>query len=91
MLHPAADSIANTLLDMPFRILMVTVFDILLYFMTGLTYNAGAFFIFWSMTLLLTFTMVAFFRALSATSAAEAVATMIGGLVVIDVALYAVS
>lgn len=89
MLHPAADAAANTLLDMPFRLLMVTVFDILLYFMTGLVYDAGAFFIFWTMTLLLTFTMVAFFRALSATTKAEAVATMVAGLVIIDVALYA--
>ncbi|KAK0564174.1 ATP-binding cassette transporter snq2 [Tilletia horrida] len=89
MLHPSTDALANTLLDMPIRIINVTIFDILLYFMTKLYYSPGAFFVFWSTTLLATYTMVAFFRALAATCRSEAFATMIGGLAVIDSALYA--
>ncbi|KAK0566531.1 ATP-binding cassette transporter snq2 [Tilletia horrida] len=57
--------------------------------MTRLWFSADAFFVFWSTTLLATYTMVAFFRALAATCRSEAFATMIGGLAVIDSALYA--
>ncbi|CAD6948316.1 unnamed protein product, partial [Tilletia caries] len=89
MLHPAADALANTLLDIPIRIINVTVFDVILYFMTHLYFSADAFFVFWATTLLATYTMVAFFRALAATCRSEALATMIGGLAVIDSALYA--
>jgi len=89
MLHPSADALANTLLDLPIRVINVTVFDVLLYFMTRLYFSADAFFVFWSTTLLATYTMVAFFRALAATCRSEALATMIGGLAVIDSALYA--
>ncbi|CAD6933547.1 unnamed protein product, partial [Tilletia laevis] len=89
MLNPAADALANTLLDIPIRMINVTVFDVILYFMTHLYFSADAFFVFWTTTLLATYTMVAFFRALAATCRSEALATMIGGLAVIDSALYA--
>ncbi|EPQ31436.1 uncharacterized protein PFL1_00771 [Pseudozyma flocculosa PF-1] len=89
MIHPAADAIANTLLDFPIRIVTLTLFDVIIYFMTGLAVSADQFFIFWAFTALITFTMVAFFRMLAAVCRSESTATMIGGLAVIDMALYA--
>lgn len=89
MVHPSADALANTLLDMPIRIATLIVFDIILYFMTGLAYTAGQFFTFFGFTVLLTLTMVAFFRCLASSTREESTATMIGGLAVIDLALYA--
>lgn len=88
MIHPFSDALANTLLDMPIRLMTLTLFDVILYFMVGLQYTAGQFFVFYSTTALITFTMVAFFRMLSAATKSESLATMLGGLAIIDFALY---
>ncbi|WFD22771.1 hypothetical protein MEQU1_001448 [Malassezia equina] len=89
MLRPAADALANVLLDIPVRASAIACFNIILYFMTGLSYDAGKFFIFFFMVMLVTFTMVTFFRFLTAFFRHEAMATMISGLVITDTALYA--
>ena len=44
--RPAATVIANTLAGLPFSIVRITVYNIILYFMTGLHRSAGAFFTF---------------------------------------------
>ncbi|SNX85670.1 probable SNQ2 - ABC transporter involved in multidrug resistance [Melanopsichium pennsylvanicum] len=89
MIHPSSDALANTLLDMPIRLVTLICFDIILYFMVGLKHTAGQFFVFFGTTLLVTFTMVAFFRMVAAATKSESLATMVGGLAVIDLALYA--
>ncbi len=89
MVHPFSDAIANTLIDIPIRIFTLIFFDILIYFMTGLAYTADQFFVFFGITALVTLTMVAFFRMLAAMTKSESLATMLGGLAVIDLALYA--
>ncbi|WFD44377.1 hypothetical protein MPSI1_003045 [Malassezia psittaci] len=89
MLHPSADALGNVLLDIPVRSFTITFFTVVLYFMTGLAYRADKFFIFYFTCLLLTFTMVSFFRALTAWTRSVSVATMVAGLVIIDSALYA--
>lgn len=88
-LHPSADALANTLLDVVLRVVMVLAFAIPLYFLSGLYYSAGAFFVFFFTTLLLTIALVAAFRACAAVTRSEAVATMFAGLLIIDFSLYA--
>ena len=89
MLHPSADSLGNVLLDIPIRSITMTIFVVVLYFMTGLAVRADKFFIFYFTTMLLTFTMVTFFRAVTAWTRSVSVATMVAGLTIIDSALYA--
>ncbi|WFD29917.1 hypothetical protein MSPP1_000931 [Malassezia sp. CBS 17886] len=89
MLHPSADSLGVTLLDIPVRAVTLTVFIIVIYFMTGLSVDAGKFFIFYFTVMLITYTMVGFFRMLTALTRSVAAATMVAGLVIIDCALYA--
>ena len=89
MLRPSADSLANCLLDIPVRMVPMTFFNVILYFMTGLSYRADKFFIFYFLVFLITFTMVTVFRFLTAVFRNVAVATMLAGLIVIDCALYA--
>lgn len=89
MVHPFSDAIGLTLLDIPIRTITITFFIVIIYFMTGLALSADQFFVFYGFTLLTTFTMVAFFRMLAAVTKSESIATMIGGLAVIDMALYA--
>ncbi|PWN32591.1 uncharacterized protein FA14DRAFT_161962 [Meira miltonrushii] len=88
-LHPAADALANTLLDIVLRVVMVLSFAIPLYFLSGLYYSASAFFIFFFTTLLLTVVLVAAFRCCAAVTRSEAVATMFAGLLIINFSLYA--
>lgn len=88
-LHPAADALANTLLDIVLRVVMVLAFAIPLYFLSGLYYSASAFFIFFFTTLLLTVVLVAAFRCCAAVTRSEAVATMFAGLLIINFSLYA--
>jgi len=89
MLRPSADALAVALLDIPIRLVTLTFFVIPLYFMAGLSYDAGKFFIFWCCVLLVTYSLVAFFRMLASLTRSESVATMLAGLVVIDLVLYA--
>ncbi|WFC95973.1 hypothetical protein MBRA1_002629 [Malassezia brasiliensis] len=89
MLHPSADSLGNVLLDIPIRSITMTIFSIVLYFLTGLAVRADKFFIFYFTTMLLTFTMVTFFRAVTAWTRSVSIATMVAGLTIIDSALYA--
>jgi ATP-binding cassette subfamily G (WHITE) protein 2 (SNQ2) len=60
--NPAAFCIAQITADIPILICQVTFFDLILYWMTGLTPTAGAFFIYWFVTFLSALTMTAFFR-----------------------------
>lgn len=86
---PAADSLANTLLDIPVRCISITCFSLILYFLTGLHASGSAFFIFYSVVILSTLAMTATFRALAAIFRAEATATLCSGLVIIALSLYA--
>ena len=88
MLHPSADAFGNTLLDFPIRMMSIIVFDIIVYWMTGLSADAGKFFIYFALTTLVTFCMTAFFRMVAAATKSEPLATTFGGLAVLDVALY---
>ena len=89
MLRPSADALSHTLLDIPARFVPLGLFNIIMYFMAGLSYDAGKFFIFFFLTMLVTFSMVSFFYSLTASFRSAAVATMIAGLVIIDCGLYA--
>ena len=46
LFRPAALSLANTIADLPFSIVRILLFDIIVYFMTGLVRNGGAFWTF---------------------------------------------
>ncbi|PWN90960.1 hypothetical protein FA10DRAFT_267384 [Acaromyces ingoldii] len=89
MIHPSADALANTLLDLPIRFATILAFGVVIYYLTGLSYTPDAWFIFLFTVLLVTITLVAFFRMLAALTRSEAVATMLSGLAIIDMALYA--
>ncbi|WFD27171.1 hypothetical protein MNAN1_002167 [Malassezia nana] len=88
MLHPSADALGNTILDFPIRMISVVVFDIIVYWMTGLSADASKFFTYFGITALVTYCMTAFFRMVAASTKSEPLATTFGGLAVLDVALY---
>ena len=88
MLHPSADALGNTLLDFPIRMISLLIFDIVVYFMTNLSRDASKFFTYFGVTCLVTYCMTSFFRMIAASTKSEPLATMFGGVAVLDVALY---
>ncbi|KAG9038328.1 hypothetical protein FRB95_001740 [Tulasnella sp. JGI-2019a] len=64
LFRPAALSIANTVADIPFSLTRVFVFNIILYFMTGLHRSGGAFFTFHFLVWIAFLTMQGIFRTI---------------------------
>ncbi|KDQ63068.1 hypothetical protein JAAARDRAFT_202584 [Jaapia argillacea MUCL 33604] len=62
--RPAAVAVANTLADLPFSAIRVLIYDIIVYFMSGLNRSAGGFFTFHLFNYLTFLTMQGFFRTL---------------------------
>ena len=60
--RPAATVIANTLADMPFSFVRITIYNIIIYFMVNLNRNGGAFFAWELFSYLAFLTMQGFFR-----------------------------
>jgi ABC-type multidrug transport system permease subunit len=63
--HQSAQAIASYLIDLPYKILNMFVFNILIYFMANLRREAGSFFFFCLTTLLITLVQSAIFRTLA--------------------------
>ncbi|KAJ6149147.1 hypothetical protein N7471_000346 [Penicillium samsonianum] len=63
--HQSAQAIASYLTDLPYKIVNMFVFNILIYFMANLRREAGAFFFFCLTTLLTTLVQSAVFRTLA--------------------------
>lgn len=78
--HPSADALAQLLVDIPIKGVTIIVFDIILYFLTNLRVNAGAFFIFLLFTFLITMCMTSFFRALATITKTVDVALTLSGV-----------
>ncbi len=81
--HPFSDSLASLFADWPFKLVNVFIFDVILYFMTGLRREAGAFFILLLTTYLSTLVMSTFFRTLAATTKDPETAAGIAGVSVL--------
>ncbi|EPY49857.1 hypothetical protein SPOG_03329 [Schizosaccharomyces cryophilus OY26] len=86
--HPAADVISSLIVDIPFRVINVTVFSIILYFLTDLRRTAGGFWTFYVFLLMGALTMTTFFRALAAIMPNVSAASALGGIGVLAIAIY---
>lgn len=64
--HPSAVCIAQVVADLPGLIIQVTQFSLVLYFLSGLEREAGAFFFFWFFLFSVAMCMTAVFRAIGA-------------------------
>ncbi|WBW75480.1 plasma membrane brefeldin A efflux transporter Bfr1 [Schizosaccharomyces osmophilus] len=86
--HPAADVISSLIVDIPFRFINVTVFSIILYFLTDLRRTAGGFWTFYVFLFLSALTMTTFFRGLASIMPNVASASALGGMGVLAIAIY---
>ncbi|KAH7314258.1 ABC-2 type transporter-domain-containing protein [Rhexocercosporidium sp. MPI-PUGE-AT-0058] len=78
--QPPAYAIAQTVLDIPLLFVQVTIFNVIVYFMSGLQRTATRFFIANLFLYLLTMTVYAAFRAIGATAPSLDAATRLTGL-----------
>lgn len=78
--RPAAYAIAQTVVDIPLVLVQVFIFDVIVYFMAGLTRTASQFFISLLILWAITMNMYAFFRAIGAMVRSLDVATRITGI-----------
>ena len=66
--HPSAEAIASVLTDMPSKILSAVAFNLVLYFLTNLRREPGAFFFFFLTSFVLTLVMSMLFRFIGSVS-----------------------
>lgn len=64
--HPAAFCIAQIIVDLPVLIFQISHFSLVIYFMVGLTTNAGTFFTYWFVLFSTTMAITAVFRSIGA-------------------------
>ena len=86
--RPSAYAIAQTVVDFPLVMVQVTIFDIIVYFMSNLSRTAGQFFISWLFLIFITLTMYAFFRCIGAWTSSLDVATRITGVAIQALVTY---
>ncbi|KAF2013317.1 ABC transporter [Aaosphaeria arxii CBS 175.79] len=86
--NPAAFCIAQITADVPILFVQVTVFLVVLYWMTALKATAAAFFTCWFIVYLVTFVMTAFFRMIGAAFPNFDAASKVSGFSVTALILY---
>ncbi|SCU81027.1 LANO_0B01794g1_1 [Lachancea nothofagi CBS 11611] len=86
--HPAAEAFASSASEFPFRFLSQTVFYILLFFLSGLTRNAGRFFTSFLFLIVCAEAINALFDMITAFSASVSQANSICGVTLMALILY---
>ncbi|PWY91900.1 ABC transporter [Aspergillus sclerotioniger CBS 115572] len=86
--RPSAYALAQVVVDAPIVFVQVTIFELIVYFMSNLSRTASQFFINFLFVFILTMTMYSFFRTIGALSASLDVATRITGVSVQALIVY---
>ncbi|KAG0784732.1 hypothetical protein G6F16_008005 [Rhizopus arrhizus] len=86
--RPSAFYIAQVVMDVPYAIVQVLLFEICAYFMMGLKLTAGAFFSFFIVLFFINMCMNGFFRFFGASTSSFFLATQLSGVILIAVTTY---
>lgn len=86
--HPAADALAGSISEFPFRFISQTLFFIIIYFLAGLTREANRFFIAFLFLVMCSESVNALFDLITAFSSSVAQANSIAGTVLMALILY---
>lgn len=86
--RPAAYAIAQTVVDIPLVLVQVFIFDVIVYFMSGLSRTASQFFISLLILWAITMNMYALFRAIGAMVKSLDIATRITGIAIQILIVY---
>lgn len=88
MYHPYAEAVASMLCDLPYKISNAVIFNITLYFMTGLRQEPGAFFVFLLFSFITTLTMSMLFRTMAASSRTLSQALVPAAILILGLVMY---
>ncbi|KAI8092617.1 ABC-2 type transporter-domain-containing protein [Halteromyces radiatus] len=88
MYRPSAYYIAQVVLDIPYALVQVLLFEICTYFMMGLNLTAGRFFTYFILLFFINMTMNGFFRFFGAIAPSFFVATQVTGVLLIALVTY---
>ncbi|KAI9278738.1 ABC-2 type transporter-domain-containing protein [Phascolomyces articulosus] len=88
MFQPSAFYIAQVILDVPYAVVQVLLFEICSYFMMGLNLTAGRFFTFFITLFFINMMMNGLFRFFGAITSSFFLATQISGVVLISLVTY---
>ncbi|KAL2817429.1 ABC-2 type transporter-domain-containing protein [Aspergillus cavernicola] len=86
--HPSAEAISSMIVDLPAKVLVSIVFNVILYFMTHLRRTPGHFFIFYLFSFTTTLTMSNIFRWIGAISRSMAQAMVPASLFMMILVIY---
>ena len=86
--HPFAEALAGVVADLPIKLAVTTVFNIILYFLAGLRTEPSQFFIFFLFNLMSALTMSAIFRSVAAVTKQISQALAIAGVMVLWIVIY---
>ncbi len=87
--QPAAFVLAQIFSDIPILLVQITIFSIVVYFMTGLRVSAAAFFTYYAIVFTSTMTMTALFRACGSAFSSFNAASKVSGLGISAAVTYA--
>ncbi|KAF2471821.1 ABC drug exporter AbcA [Lindgomyces ingoldianus] len=86
--HPSAEAFASMLTDMPYKILNAITFNLVLYFMTNLRREPGAFFFFVLISFALTLVMSMLFRSIASLSRTLSQALAPAAVLILGLVMY---
>ena len=89
--HPSAEAFASMLTDIPSKVLNSIGFNLILYFLTNLRREPGAFFFFLMVTFVLTLTMSMIFRTIGSVSRSLVQALPPTAIFILAIIIYTVS
>jgi ABC-type multidrug transport system ATPase subunit/ABC-type multidrug transport system permease subunit len=86
--HPSAEAFSSMIMDLPYKILNAITSNIVLYFMTNLRREPGAFFFFVFTSFVLTLTMSMFFRSMASLSRSLVQALPFSAVLLLGLTMY---
>ncbi|EER24923.1 multidrug resistance ABC transporter, putative [Coccidioides posadasii C735 delta SOWgp] len=86
--HPSAEAFASMLMDLPYKTLNAITYNLVLYFMTNLRREPGAFFFFVFTSFILTLTMSMFFRSIASLTRTLVQALVPAAILILGLSMY---
>lgn len=86
--HPFTEAVASIIVDLPIKLVRISIFSIVLYFMANLRRQAAPFFTFYLFLIVAVLTMSGMFRSLGALTKSVGQAMALAGILVLCIVVY---
>ncbi|KAJ5280660.1 hypothetical protein N7478_006032 [Penicillium angulare] len=86
--HPFTEALASIIIDLPIKLVRISIFSIVLYFLANLRREPGNFFVFYLFLVFAVLTMSGLFRSLGALTKSVGQAMAMAGVLVLCIVIY---